>query len=44
VEQAAQRRCGCPTPGDIQEQIRWGPGQLGLVRSACAMPMAGVGV
>jgi len=28
---AAQSSCGCPTPGDGQGQVRWGPGQLGLV-------------
>ena len=31
LEQAAQRGCGCPVPGDVQGQVGWGPGQPGLV-------------
>jgi len=31
LEQAAQRGCGCPIPGDVQGQVGWGPGQPGLV-------------
>ena len=31
LEQAAQRGCGCPIPGGVQGQVRWGPGQPGLV-------------
>ena len=27
LEQATQRRCGCPISGDIQDQVGWGPGQ-----------------
>ena len=30
-EQAAQRGCGCPIPGGVQDQVGWGPGQPGLV-------------
>lgn len=30
LEQAAQRSCGCPIPGDVQEEVRWGPGQPDL--------------
>ena len=30
LEQAAQRGCGCPVPGNVQGQVRWGPGQPGL--------------
>jgi len=29
LEQAAQRDCGCPTPGNVQGQVGWGPGQPG---------------
>ena len=28
LEQAAQRCCGCPIPGGIQDQVQWGHGQL----------------
>ena len=31
LEPAAQRGCGCPVPGGIQDQVGWGPGQPGLV-------------
>jgi len=31
LEQAAQRRCGCPIPGSVQGQVGWGPGQPGVV-------------
>jgi len=31
VAQAAQRNCGCPTPGDIQGSIGWGLGHPDLV-------------
>jgi len=31
LEQAAQRGCGCPTPGGIHGQVGWGPGQPYLV-------------
>jgi len=31
LTRAAQRRCGCPIPGGVQDQVGWGPGQLGLV-------------
>ena len=31
LEQAAQRGCECPIPGDVQGQVGWGPGQPGLV-------------
>ena len=31
LEQAAQWGCGCPIPGGVQGQVRWGPGQPGLV-------------
>ena len=31
LEQAAQRDCGCPIPGGLKDQVRWGPGQPGLV-------------
>ena len=27
----AQKGCGCPVPGGVQGQVRWGPGQSGLV-------------
>jgi len=29
--QAAQRGCGCSIPGDVQDQVGWGPGQSGIV-------------
>lgn len=28
---AAQRGCGCPVPGGVQDQVGWGPGQPELV-------------
>ena len=31
LEQAAQRGCGCPVPGGVQDQVGWGPGQADLV-------------
>ena len=31
LEQAAQRGCGCSTPGGVQGQVGWGSGQPGLV-------------
>ena len=31
VAQAAQRSFGCPTPGTVQGQAGWGPGQHQLV-------------
>jgi len=31
LERAAQRGCGCPIPGGVQDQVGWGPGQPGLV-------------
>ena len=30
LAQAAQRGCGCPTPGGVQDQVGWGPGHPGL--------------
>jgi len=27
LAQVAQRSCGCPIPGGIQDQVVWGPGQ-----------------
>jgi len=26
-----RRVCGCSIPGGVQDQVRWGPGQLGLI-------------
>lgn len=31
LAQPAHRGCGCPVPGALQVQARWGPGQTGLV-------------
>ena len=31
LEQSAQRVCGCPVPGGVGGQVRWGPGQPDLV-------------
>jgi len=31
LEQAAQRGCGHPTSGGVQDQVGWGPGQPDLV-------------
>jgi len=31
LEQSALRGCGCSIPGGVQDQVGWGPGQLGLV-------------
>ena len=36
LEQAAQIGCGCPVPGGVQGQVRWGPGQPELVGSSPA--------
>jgi len=31
LEQAAQRDCGCPIPGGVQDQAGWSPGHPALV-------------
>ena len=31
LEQVAQRSCGCPIPGSVQEQVGWGFEQPGLL-------------
>jgi len=31
LEQVAQRGCQCPIPGDVKDQVVWGPGRPGLV-------------
>lgn len=31
LDQAAQRGCGCSSPGGVQDQAEWSPGQHGLV-------------
>jgi len=31
LEQAAQKGCGSPIPGGVQDQDGWSPGQPGLV-------------
>lgn len=31
LEQVSQRGHGCPVPGSVQGQARWGPGQSHLV-------------
>ena len=31
LAQAAQRGCGCPIPGGVQDWAGWGPGEPGLV-------------
>jgi len=31
LEQVAQRDCGFPIPGGIQDQVGWSPGQPDLV-------------
>ena len=31
LEQAAQRGCGCPTPGGVQGVVGWGTEQSDLV-------------
>ena len=36
LAQAAQRSCGCPIPGGIQGQARWGPGQPELLSGSPA--------
>ena len=34
---AAQRSCGCPIPGGVQDQVLgWGPGQPDLVECVLA--------
>jgi len=38
MEQAAQRRCG-----GVQAQVRWGPGQPGLVNVEVGGPVWGDG-
>ena len=48
LEQAAQRGCGCPIPGGVQDQVGWGPGQPGVVngvadsRSSRSLPARAV--
>ena len=43
LEQAAQRGCGCPVPGGVQGQARWGPRQPDLVldMKLVALPVVG---
>ncbi|GAB0182869.1 cAMP-dependent protein kinase inhibitor alpha [Grus japonensis] len=41
LEQVAQRSCGCPLPGSVQDQVGWGFGQRGLVEG---VPAHGRGV
>jgi len=36
VEQVAQRNCGCPIPGSVQDQVGWGFEQPGLVEGVPA--------
>jgi len=31
LEQVAQRSCGCPIPGNIQDQVGWAPRQPDIV-------------
>jgi len=31
VKQVAQKDCGCPIPGGVQDQVGWGPGQPHLM-------------
>ena len=31
LEQAAQRGCECSTPGGVQGEVGWGPGQPGPI-------------
>lgn len=31
LEQVDQADCGCPIPGNVQDQVGLGPGQPGLV-------------
>ena len=41
LAQAAQSGCGCPIPGGVEGQVRWGPVQPDLVdgNSACGMDL-----
>ena len=41
LEQAAQRSCGCPIPGGVQEQVGWGPGQPGVMPELVAGRVVG---
>ena len=41
LEQVAQRGCGCPLPGSVQDQVGWGFEQPGLVEG---IPAHGSGV
>ena len=43
LEQAAQRGCGCPVPGGVQDQVGWGPGQPDLVSDMEYLPVGGGG-
>ena len=36
LAQEAQRSCGCSTPGGVQGQVGWGPGQSELAESVSA--------
>jgi len=39
VKQVAQKDCGCPIPGGVQDQVGWGPGlvpDLEVGVSACS--------
>jgi len=45
LEQAAQRGCGCPIPGDVQGQAGWRPVQTDLVLDlAVVNPASGRGL
>jgi len=41
LAQVAQRVCGCPLPGSVQDQVEWGIEQPGLMES---VPAHGRGV
>jgi len=36
LKQVAQRSCGCPIPGGVQDQVGWGFEQPGLVGGVTA--------
>ena len=45
VEQAAQRGCGWAVPVGVEGQVKWGPGQPGLVSNVeVDGPACGMGV
>jgi len=40
LKQVAQRNCGCPIPGDVQDHFKWSTEQYDMVETV-SLPVAG---